>query len=29
VPRLWPLWDEVIVSTLQFSGIRLHNAARA
>lgn len=26
VPNLWPLWERVIASTLQFSGIRLHNA---
>jgi hypothetical protein len=26
VPNLWPLWDRVIASTLQFSGIRLRNA---
>jgi hypothetical protein len=26
VANLWPLWDRVIASTLQFSGIRLHNA---
>ena len=25
-PTLWPLWDEVVASTLEFSGIRLHNA---
>ena len=25
---LWPLWDRVIASTLQFSGIRLRNARR-
>lgn len=24
--ELWPLWDAVIGSTLEFSGIRLHNA---
>ena len=28
VPRLWPLWDDVTGSTLEFSGIRLHNALR-
>ena len=27
VPSLWPLWDRVVASTLEFSGIRLHNAA--
>jgi hypothetical protein len=27
VPNLWPLWDRVTSSTLEFSGIRLHNAA--
>lgn len=26
VPTLWPLWDRVVSSTLEFSGIRLHNA---
>jgi hypothetical protein len=26
-PSLWPLWDEVVASTLEFSGIRLHNAS--
>lgn len=25
-PKLWPLWDEVVASTLEFSGIRLRNA---
>jgi hypothetical protein len=24
--ELWPLWDRVVVSTLEFSGIRLRNA---
>jgi hypothetical protein len=24
--ELWPLWDRVIASTLEFSGIRLRNA---
>jgi hypothetical protein len=24
--NLWPLWDEVVASTLEFSGIRLRNA---
>ncbi len=24
--NLWPLWDEIVASTLEFSGIRLHNA---
>ena len=28
VPKLWPLWERVIVSTLEFSGIRLRNLAR-
>jgi hypothetical protein len=28
VPRLLELWDEVIASTLEFSGMRLRNAAR-
>ena len=27
-PALYPLWDEVIESTLDFSGIRLRNAVR-
>ena len=27
VPNLWPLWNRVIASTLQFSGMRLRNAA--
>jgi len=26
LPNLWEFWDEVIVSTLGFSGIRLRNA---
>ena len=26
---LYPLWDEIIATTLDFSGIRLRNAARA
>jgi hypothetical protein len=26
VASLWPLWDRVIASTLEFSGVRLHNA---
>lgn len=26
LPNLWPLWDRVISSTLEFSGIRLRNA---
>jgi hypothetical protein len=26
LPNLWAFWDEVIVSTLDFSGIRLRNA---
>jgi hypothetical protein len=28
VPSIWPIWDRVVASTLEFSGIRLHNAAR-
>jgi hypothetical protein len=24
--NLWPLWDDVVASTLEFSGMRLHNA---
>jgi hypothetical protein len=27
VESLWPLWNAVVASTLEFSGIRLHNAA--
>ena len=27
LPNLWPYWDQVIASTLGFSGIRLRNAA--
>jgi len=27
VANLWPLWDRVTSSTLEFSGVRLHNAA--
>jgi hypothetical protein len=26
VPNLWPTWNRVAASTLEFSGIRLHNA---
>jgi hypothetical protein len=26
VPNVWPLWNRVVGSTLEFSGIRLHNA---
>ena len=26
VPSLWPLWDRVVASTVDFSGIRLRNA---
>ena len=26
VPSVWPLWNRVVASTLEFSGIRLHNA---
>jgi hypothetical protein len=26
VPNLWPIWTRVVESTLEFSGIRLHNA---
>lgn len=29
VPNLWPLWNRVVRSTLEFSGIRLHNALPA
>jgi hypothetical protein len=28
-PALYPLWDKVVASTLDFSGIRLRNAVRA
>jgi hypothetical protein len=28
VDELWPAWERVVASTLEFSGIRLHNAAR-
>jgi hypothetical protein len=28
VPRLLELWDDVIASTLEFSGMRLRNARR-
>jgi hypothetical protein len=28
VERLWPLWDEIVASTLEFSGLRLANAQR-
>ena len=27
VPTIWPLWERVAASSLEFSGIRLHNAA--
>jgi hypothetical protein len=26
VPNIWPDWNRVVASTLEFSGIRLHNA---
>ena len=26
VPNLWPIWNRVVASRLEFSGIRLHNA---
>jgi hypothetical protein len=26
LPNLWPFWDEVVASTMAFSGIRLRNA---
>ncbi len=29
VPNLWPLWNTVTVSTLEYSGMRLRNAAPA
>ena len=29
LPELWPLWDSVVASTLEFSGMRLRNARRA
>jgi hypothetical protein len=28
LPELWPLWDSVVASTLEFSGMRLRNARR-
>ena len=28
VENLWPLWDRIIASTLEFSGMRLRNAQR-
>ena len=28
VPNLWPLWERVVASTLEYSGIRLANARR-
>jgi hypothetical protein len=28
-PTLYPLWDEIIATTLNFSGVRLRNAVRA
>jgi hypothetical protein len=28
LPNLWPLWDAVVASTLEFSGMRLRNARR-
>ena len=27
VPNVWPLWDAVVGSSLEFSGMRLRNAA--
>jgi hypothetical protein len=27
LPNLWPTWDEVVASTLEFSGMRLRNAS--
>jgi hypothetical protein len=27
LPNLWPLWNEVVASTLEFSGMRLRHAA--
>lgn len=27
LPNLWPLWNEVVASTVEFSGMRLRNAA--
>ena len=26
LPNVWPLWDDVVASTLEFSGMRLRNA---
>ena len=28
LPNLWPLWNDVVASTLEFSGMRLRNARR-
>ena len=28
VISIWPVWDRIVVSSLEFSGIRLHNARR-
>ena len=29
LPSIWPLWNDVAASTLEFSGMRLRNAAPA
>jgi hypothetical protein len=29
LPNLWPLWNDVVASTLEFSGMRLRNAQPA
>jgi len=29
LPNLWPLWNDVVASTLEFSGMRLRNAQAA
>ena len=29
LPNLWQLWNDVVASTLEFSGVRLHNAQPA
>jgi len=26
LPNLWPLWNDVVASTLEYSGMRLRNA---
>lgn len=29
LPNLWPLWNDVVASTLEYSGMRFHNAQPA